>query len=476
MIKEFLKEGGIYTVANLLTKGVSLLLIPFYTAYFTPGDYGVLEIISLFGAFFNAIFSFQIYQGLGKYIGEDFNNISQRISLASTTLIFAICSFGLGLIISLLFQDQLLELLKLEKESLYTLQLAMCSLFLSGIFYHFGTHMRFLRMNFPFAIISIIHSLLNIGLTVVLVLWYDQGINGVFQAAIIVNPVILIIQAYVLRKEYRFQFDTSQLKRLFKFSYPLIPAALAYIFLNLTDRIFINDFLTKDDLGIYSIGSKFASIVSLVVFGFSSAFSPIIYSKYKDESIKPQVSFLFNSFWIIGLTAAFILSVFSYETLVVFTQREYYDAFQVMPILYFSVLMAGLGMFSPGLHLFSKTKIIAVIVISTALINIGLNYLLINQFELLGASTSTLICSILNFGTLFIISRKYYSFTINWKPLLQLLIILGLAALLLWYANHYIFATSFSQLIFKIIITITVLSIFIVTKILDIKKIVKSLR
>lgn len=474
MIKEFLKEGGIYTVANLLTKGVSLLLIPFYTAYFTPEDYGVLEIISLFGAFFNAIFSFQVYQGLGKFIGEDFNNISQRISLASTTLIFAIVSFGLGLAVSLLFQDQLLSLLKLEEESLYTFQLAMCSLFLSGIFYHFGTHMRFLRMNMWFASISIIHSLLNIGLTVILVLVYDQGINGVFQAAIIVNPIILIIQAIVLKKEYKFQFNRKQLKRLFTFSYPLIPAALAYIFLNLTDRIFINDYLTKDDLGVYSIGSKFASVVSLVVFGFSSAMAPLFYQKYKDESIKPQVTFMFETFWAIGLLAVFILSIFSYETLLVFTQKEYYGASEIMPLLYFSVLFTALGMFGPGLHLYSKTKLIAVIVIISASLNILLNYIFITKFQLVGAATSTVICSLINFGTLFLVGRKYYTFPIRWKRIFFILTSISMTWLILFCIS--IFTKNMLELVaVKAVLSIILIGFFFKTKLINVSRLKNQL-
>ena len=48
-VRDLIKEGGLYTIANLATKGISLLLLPFYTAYFTTQDYGVIEILMVFG-------------------------------------------------------------------------------------------------------------------------------------------------------------------------------------------------------------------------------------------------------------------------------------------------------------------------------------------------------------------------------------------------------------------------------------------
>ncbi len=81
MLKDLIKEGGLYTVANFLTKGVSLLLIPFYTAYFTPSDYGVIDILVVFGAFFNAIISLQLGQGLGRYVGDTQIHTQKKIQI-----------------------------------------------------------------------------------------------------------------------------------------------------------------------------------------------------------------------------------------------------------------------------------------------------------------------------------------------------------------------------------------------------------
>ena len=87
MIKDLLKEGGLYTLANLLTKGVSFLLIPFYTAYFTPADYGVFDILGVFGVFVGNIFTLQLHQGLARYVADPESTENDRILYASTSFL-----------------------------------------------------------------------------------------------------------------------------------------------------------------------------------------------------------------------------------------------------------------------------------------------------------------------------------------------------------------------------------------------------
>jgi len=196
---------------------------------------------------------------------------------------------------------------------------------------------------------------------------------------------------------------------LMKFSSPLIPAALAYLILNFTDRIFIKE-LTNSlaEVGIYDMAFKFSSILSIILFSFQSALAPIIYQQHQNEGTKENLGRIFRLFIAVGTLGGLALAFFSYETLYVFTQPNYYGAAVLMPVFYLSVLVTGMGLFSPGLHIKNKTKIIPLIVIFSASVNIGLNYVLIPSYGLLGAAVATLISTLCNNGILFIISQKLY--------------------------------------------------------------------
>jgi O-antigen/teichoic acid export membrane protein len=84
-----------------------------------------------------------------------------------------------------------------------------------------------------------------------------------------------------------------------------------------------------------------------------------------------------------------------------------------MPILYTSVLLTGIGMFSPGLHIREKTKVIAVIVMISAALNILLNFLLIPVLQLPGAAIATMISVMINNMWMFSLSQKLYPIPVD---------------------------------------------------------------
>ena len=117
MLRDLIKEGGLYTIANLLTKGVSLLLIPFYTAYFTTEEYGIIDILSVFGAFINGIFSLQIYQGLARFSAEPNTSDLDKKKYLSTSLYITLLSYTVFLILVFCFSSSISNELLNSKNS-----------------------------------------------------------------------------------------------------------------------------------------------------------------------------------------------------------------------------------------------------------------------------------------------------------------------------------------------------------------------
>ena len=415
MLKDLLKEGGLYTIANFLTKGISLLLIPFYTAYFSPSDYGIIDILVVFGAFFNAIISLQLGQGLGRYVGDAKIHDHKKVKFASTAINLTILSYALFGILSFLFTDSFIKILSSDVIIPHAIfYLALSSIIVNGVFYCMGVYFRFLRQSKSFSILSLAHAVGNILLTLFLVLGLDYGISGVFIASLIVTPIIIAIQFYLLRNQFQWYIGKIELSLLLRFSIPLIPAAIAYAILGFTDRLFINEYLNSNELGIYGIGAKFASVIALIITGFSMALNPIIYETHQEKNAQNELSKIFNLFIAIGSFGVLILSIFSVETITIFTQKDYYGASKIMPILYTSIFFTGIWMFSPGLNLYKKTKIIATIVIISSVVNIILNYLLIREYNLIGTAFATLLSTIFNNVLLFFWANKYYKIKINW--------------------------------------------------------------
>jgi O-antigen/teichoic acid export membrane protein len=436
MLRDLLKEGGLYTIANLLTKGVSLLLIPFYSDYFTGAEYGTLALLGISGAFATAVFSVQIYQGMSRYISDKETSLLERKQIASTSLFFTISSYLVFILLALMFKEQIIDFLSEDSRiSSYVYYLWLITLFLNSLFYTLGVQLKFLRKTKSFSLTSFTYAIFNILLTLFFALGLNYRLESIFLASIFVAPIIIIWQLYLLRKELMFYMGKEALKKLLVFSVPLVPASIAYLALNFTDRVFIkeiNQSLTS--VGIYDMAFKFSAIISLIVLAFQSAMAPLVYEKYTEKETPGELGKIFKLFIAIGTFGVLCLALFSYETLYIFTQPLYYEASQFMPLFYLSVLLTGLGMFSPGLHVMKKTKLIAVTVIITSLLNIGLNYLLIKEMGIMGAALATLLSVIINNITLFIFSQRLYKIPFDSFKIGRVILIF----LIVFFAGSYI--------------------------------------
>ena len=437
MLRDLLKEGGLYTVANLLTSGISLLLIPFYTVYFLPSEYGIIGIIGVFGAFFNAFVSLQLGQGLARYVGDGKLNEEEKKRYGSTAIFFTILLYLVFGLLVFFFDDFFVKILSSDVPiPTYLFDLAILSIVTNSIFYAQGVYFRFLRKSKTFTILSFFHALTNILLTLLFVLGMDLGIYGIFYAAIIVAPLLVIIQSYFLRNHLRVFIGSIELSMLLEFSVPLVPAGISYVFLNFTDRLFINEYLDSAQLGVYEVAFKFSSVVTLIIAGFSMAITPLIYEKHHLASTNTEIARIAKLFFSIGTLGVLTVAVFSLETLQLFTTPSYYGAANVMPLLYTSVLFTGIWMFAPGLNIEKRTSITAVVVIISSAINIGLNFILMQHYQLLGAAFSTLISVAINNIVLYYLANKYYRIDL---PYLKIAVVFILFGVFLFAGGYWIY-------------------------------------
>ena len=65
-----LRKTGVYTAAVFAGRLASLLLLPLYTRYLTPADYGALELLELTANFIGTILSVRLFDGLLYYYSE----------------------------------------------------------------------------------------------------------------------------------------------------------------------------------------------------------------------------------------------------------------------------------------------------------------------------------------------------------------------------------------------------------------------
>ena len=142
-------------------------------------------------------------------------------------------------------------------------------------------------------------------------------------------------------------------------------------------------------------------------------------------------------FLMIAIPSALGLTILSKHLLIIFSTKEIAsNAYFVTPFVVLSILLYGIyNIIAQILILFKKTKIFGTIWIIAALLNIGLNFIFIPKFGILGAAITTLIAYLLAFFLIWYYSFKKFKFDIDWQFILKSVIASALMGLFIFWFN-----------------------------------------
>jgi O-antigen/teichoic acid export membrane protein len=407
MLKQFVKNTSIYTISNVITRGISIILVPFYTRVFTPADYGIIDLLSITTTILTNIFTLEITQAVARFY-PDTDDIKEARKYASTGLLYTIFALSIMALLIIIFSDILNRFAFSNEVPLNIIRINGICVLSTGLFYFVQNQLKWRLEPFKQAVCSIFYSVVAISLTVIFVLVFHYGIAGVFIAQLIGGGLAFLLGFYFSRSSYEFRFYLDKFKEMAKFSIPLVPTLLATYVLGYADRLMINAYMTLNDLGLFGVGYRFTSVVNMLMLAIQGSITPIIFANYKKENTPVELSRIFNYFVFLSLLGISFMSLFSLEAIKILTTPEYYYSANIIPLLVLATFFNGIYVFTPGLSIEKKTKLISAITVSGAIINVSLNFVMIPAFGIIGASTVTLVSSIFMFFAYFYFSQKYY--------------------------------------------------------------------
>jgi O-antigen/teichoic acid export membrane protein len=340
--KKILSDSFIYGLSGIITSFIGVFLIPLYTKVFLPADYGV---IALMGSLQSIVTIFIIF-GMDNSFSVwywDKPTEEGRSTAASNWFFF---SLSLGFLIALLLAlgSYFIASFVLGDGRLYPIVILFAiNIFLASTQKLLNLWFRVKRQPWHAVGFNLFVSLLTVALNIWFVLIKRKGIPGIYYSACIASFMALVITIFVLRKyiSTRF-FDYAELRRMIRFSLPLVPTGLIFWVMGAASPYFIN-FLIHDkaEIGLYQIGSNAASILGLGTFAFFQAFTAYALSISKEEEAKNIYAKILEYYVYVGMTAALLLGFLAKFILHLFTNEKYISAYIVIGILAFNVIISG---------------------------------------------------------------------------------------------------------------------------------------
>lgn len=455
LFKHTFKHTAIYSLGNLSLKAIGLVLLPLYTSHLTTSDYGILAILEVTSTLFVAFFSLKLSTAMMRWCSNEADE-HKRKSIVFTNYGFTwIFIIALNLMLFFLYSQFSLLYFGQSGYELY-FKVLFVSASLEIINYYPFELIRLKEKSIFYVVITLIRLTLILSLNFYFVAKIGLGILGVLYSQVIGQFVIFLITLPFLIRNMTFSFDLRELRQMISYGFPLVFASIATMLLNVGDRYIIKYILDYSEVGIYSLGYKIASVINMfLIQSFNIGFLPIAYKMYNQPEANRFFSKTLTYYTFILVGFSYIVSAFSKEVIIVFAKNQsFYDAYKVIPLLCFPLILRGIQyIFSLGMHFVKKTKYNAYIVISVALLNIGLNFLLIPKFGIYGAALSTIFCWIILVILFYRISNRLYKVTYELRKVILLLIVFILFSTIAHLLNEF---QLLSRLIIKFLLFVLI--------------------
>jgi O-antigen/teichoic acid export membrane protein len=253
------------------------------------------------------------------------------------------------------------------------------------------------------AITSIIYIFPLLALIVIYYFFSRIEIHLILLVQIVFNFIAFMISLYasICKVDVNRMFVLS--RRYVTYSFPLLFALVSEALINFSGRLFLAK-LYPDGLGDFAIASRVASVSLILNFFISFIFHPIYYRDYDKESFSSFWEALYSSFIVIYCLLIIIVPgiiTFAFEYLnKPLDVNLKYSVFLILT----ANLLAGLQIFHLGMHVKEKTSVVGLIYLVTIPVAIFFNFILINQYLLIGAGLAMVV-------TMMFISIPYIYFS-----------------------------------------------------------------
>lgn len=446
-----------FGIGSVLPKVIGLLLIPIYTVYLTPEDFGIAELCASMGAFMVILMRLGVPGSVTRFY-FDFENNREEVRDYVTTVYYFL--FGSSILIGLVggvllywFQPELTP---------GVLFYPYIILVLINNFFSTNSDLqkRLLQAREQsryMAGINVAVSLVSIGLTVLLVVYFQLGALGMVLAQALSSFIFFIQAQFYLQSELGGKFRKDFLKASLKYGRGLLPHHLFAALAPLLAKSLLAGTHSVAALGIFALALKLTMPLDVLYNSFNQGFQPVYFKTRKQidagERQLSELTDLFSRIWILAVGVYSVLILMAPWFIVHFIPIRYHDAIPLIPIIGLGFLGQILYMLqSSDLYYLKRTSIIPVITGLGLLVNLIISYFSVSRFGATGVAWA----SSIGFVTWAVVSYRLSHTVVPIFKLSFFIPMLGVAAIV---AIHHVL--DYQSFVFRSGVSlITIIGIF----------------
>lgn len=412
------RNSFIYTGLSVAQKAVGFLLLPIYTAYLAPSDYGVIGTVTSLAGLLIVLYPLGGDNSLVRnFYPSDIMQVETPVLWGTLTTFLGSFALAMTILLSLTHRwilDRIMGAVPFWPYIALGLGMALCT----GLRTFYSLSLRVRQRGYGYLAVEGSFMLVRLALLLLFIAVFHWKAFGALLAFFIAEASFCVIALILFSKDLVWKFDRRVLRQSLAYSLPIVPNSLAGWAMTYMSALVVNHYVGMGDAGLYTLAANLVLLQTFMITGFNDAYLPPLYEALstKDPAKSNHAWNLgFFAFCIFGL-CTIVLTFFSREVLMMMTPSSYWNASKVVPWLVLAGFLHSFYIFFTHLLCYYKggTRYLPIASLVGAVVSIVLMYLWVPRYSYLGAGAAS--CAGVGVRmavTMFICYRK---FTVPWPP------------------------------------------------------------
>jgi len=419
--KKAIKDSNYYLIANIGSRFVGFLALPFVARMLPVEEFGKYDIFILVSSFISLFLTLGIDSGIAIFIAEKRKDKHILSSLYTFEQVITITLFLLllGTFIAcypfLTSSNSFIKEYPLDfwlKTGIYAL--------LITIIYNGFNFLRYLEKACIASLNNFISSFLGVILGLLLLFYYSRKevnyfINGMLMGNLLGLCITLIFTKKYITTNF-FKNNKKLFKELLWVSIPFLPNYLSNRFMQMVDRIVILSLFTSYELGLYAGIMRIAVIPMVILGSVAAGFLPVMYNNYQSKEGRRFIANVFHFYLFFLLLSVAVVSVLDKYLVQLIIGEKFIKVSHLLPVALAAFMLINCSQLSGfGYSIKRRTMYIFPITLGAISINFIASFLLAKFIGLSGVALGTLIAGVFRSSIYIYGSERLYRFGYSWK-------------------------------------------------------------
>lgn len=408
-IRSLFRHSSIYGIGTVAGQAAGFVLLPLYTHYLTPTDYGIAAIIDVTLALAGITVGSGVLGTMSRFY-HDRDDAAAQNCVVSTMFWLMAGTTAVVVAAGLLSSSALTTVLFGDAGYAPILNIAVVGLGLGFLVDTALLHLMITNRSSRYVLISLARLFMQIGFNVWFIVFLNLGVMGLFLSTLVTRAILILAISVPTLVAVGHTFSAPLAAEMWRFSFPIVFSRLFRLGATESDKYFINYFISPAMTGIYAVAAKIANALHvLVTASFLRSYGPTRFEIMKQESAPETYAQILDYYLLLVVTLGLGIAVFSTNIIRVMAADGFLDAGAYIPLMILAWIVFGVRYhFETGILIVKKTAYFAYINGSVAALSLAMNYVLIGRYGIWGALVALNVGQWLATGLFYIVSQRLY--------------------------------------------------------------------